>query len=383
MGTLFSGTGQWIQQMSVGWLTYELTGSAFLLGAISGARTLPALLLGPFGGLAADRLNRKLVMLACQVFLMTVTAVFATLVLTGNARVWNIFLFTVLTGVAWIFNVPARQATVPGLVPPTHLTNAIALNSSGFNLTRIIGPSIGGVLIAVVGLAGNFYLQALTYVGVVLMIVNMRFSAAPASPSTLSAWRQLADGIAYVWNHPTLRPQMAMAIIPVMLVFPYISLLPIFAKDVLRTGPTEFGLLSAAPGFGALLGTLTIATVGNVERKGRWLFLLLTGAGVSLVLFSLSRSFPLSAGLLMLVGMFHMTYMTTHHTLLHTTVPNEYRGRAMGITLLNQGLVPLGSLIAGALAEIFTAPLTVMAMGAGVLALTGLAFALFQSLREV
>lgn len=369
--------------MSLGWLTYELTGSAFLLGAISGARTLPALLLGPFGGLAADRLNRKLVMLACQVFLMTVTAIFATLVLTGNARVWNIFLFTVLTGVAWIFNVPARQSTVPMLVPSQHLTNAIALNSSGFNLTRIIGPSIGGVLIAVVGLAGNFYIQALTYVGVVMMLVNMRFSTAPAAPSTLSAWRQLADGISYVWNHPTLRPQMAMAIIPVMLVFPYMSLLPIFAKDVLGAGPTEFGLLSAAPGIGALIGTLTIATIGNVDRKGPLLFVLLAGAGLSLVFFSLSRSFPLSAGLLMLVGMFHMTYMTTHHTLLHTTVPNEFRGRAMGITLLNQGLVPVGSLAAGAAAEIFTAPLTVLGMGAGVVALTGIAFARFVSLREV
>ena len=369
--------------MSVGWLTYELTGSAFLLGAVSGARTLPALLLGPFGGLAADRLNRKLVMLVSQLFLMTVTAIFATLVITGNARVWNIFLFTLLTGVAWIFNVPARQATVPGLVPAKHLTNAIALNSSGFNLTRIIGPSIGGVLIAVVGLAANFYLQALTYVGVSIMIVKMRLPAAPASPSTLSAWRQLADGVSYVWNHPTLRPQMAMAVIPVMLVFPYMSLLPIFAKDVLRIGPTEFGILSAAPGIGALVGTLTIATVGNVERKGRLLFMMLIGAGASLVLFSLSRSFPLSIALLMLVGMFHMTYMTTNHTLLHTTVPNEFRGRAMGITLLNQGLMPLGSLIAGALAEILSAPLTVMAMGASVLALTGLAFARFQSMREV
>lgn len=328
-------------------------------------------------------MNRKQIMLLTQIFLMTVTAIFATIVFTGNARVWNIILFTVLTGVAWSFNMPARQATVPNLVPAGHLTNAVALNSAGFNLTRIVGPSLAGLMIAGVGLAGNFYLQAAAYVGVTLIIAQIQVPKGPSSSSDGSVWRNLAEGTGYVWHHPTVRSQMGMALIPVVLAMPYISLLPVFAKDILQVGPTEFGLLSAAPGIGALVGTLTIATIGNIRRKGRLLFGLLAALGLSLVAFSQSTSYPLSMALLVLVGSFQISYLTINHTLLQLTVPNEFRGQVMGIYLLNQGLSSLGSIIAGALAEIWSAPFAILTMGAAVLAFTGLAFALFPAMRKV
>ena len=161
MGTLFSSSGQWIQQVSIGWLTYQVTGSPFMLGAVNGMRSVPLLLLGPFGGVAADRMDRKRLMLTTQLFLMAVTAIFATIIFTGHAHVWNITAFALLTGVAWAFNMPVRQSIVPHLVPREDLMNAVALNSAGFNVTRIVGPSLAGLLIAAIGIAGNFYLQAL------------------------------------------------------------------------------------------------------------------------------------------------------------------------------------------------------------------------------
>lgn len=383
IGTLFSSSGLWIQQVSVGWLTYEVTGSAFLLGAVNGFRSLPLLFLAPFGGVAADRLDCKRLMLSTQLFLMTVTAVFATSIAVGYVHVWSIILFTLLTGVGWAFNMPVRQSLVPSLVPRQDLTNAIALNSVGRNITRVLGPALGGLLIAGVGVAGNFYLQSLAYVGVGAMVWRMCVPPIPRASRKVSVWRNLAEGAGYVWHHPTLRAQMALALIPVLVALPYSSLMPIFAKDVLNVGPEGFGVLMAAPGLGALAGTLIIASLGNVRRKGLLLFGSLIALGVSLALFSRSSSFVLSLGLLALAGAFQMTYMTMNQTLLQLTSTDEFRGRVMGIYMLDQGLMPLGSLLAGALAGFFGAPSAVLAMGASVLLLSALAFASLPAMRKL
>jgi MFS family permease len=383
-GTLFSSSGQWIQQVSIGWLTYALTGSPFLLGMVNGLRSLPLLVLGPFGGVAADRIDRKRLMLSTQLFLMTVTAVFATIIATGHAAVWNIVLFSLLTGVAWAFNMPVRQSVVPNLVPRSALMNALALNSAGFNLTRIVGPSLAGLLIAGIGIAGNFYLHAMAYVGVTMMVWQMNIPPREGSaPKDVSVRRNLAEGARYVWRHPTLRAQMTLALVPVVVALPYISLMPVFAKDVLGLGPGGFGLLMAAPGLGAVIGTLTIASAGDIKHKGLLLFGALIALGISLVLFSQSRSFPLSMALLVLVGMFQMCYMTTNQTLLQITAPDELRGRVMGIYMLNQGLLPAGSLFAGVLASLWGAPLAVAVMGSAVLLLAGIAFVRLPAMRAL
>lgn len=382
-GSLFSSSGQWIQQVSIGWLTYQVTGSPFLLGAVNGFRALPLLLLGPFGGVAADRLDRKRLMLFNQLFLMTVTAVFATAVATGNAHIWNIILFTLLTGVAWAFMMPVRQSIVPKLVPREDLMNAIALNSAGINITRILGPSLAGLLIGLVGIAGNFYMQALAYVGVATMVWLMRVPPIAGASREVSVRHNLSEGIGYIWRHPTLRLQMSLPLIPVVLSMPYTSLMPVFAKDVLHVGPEGFGVMMAAPGIGALLGSLTIATLGNANRKGPLLFGSLLALGLALAAFSQSRSLPLSLALLVLVGGSQMTFMTTNHTLLQITTPDEFRGRVMGIYMLDQGLVPLGSLLIGTLADLSNAPFAVLTMGSAVFILSGLACLLMPALRKL
>lgn len=382
IGSLFSSSGMWIQQVSLGWLTYQVTGSAFLLGAVNGFRSLPLLLLGPFGGVAADRLDRKKLMFVTQMFLMTITAIFATVVYTGHAAVWNIILFSLLTGVAWAFNMPVRQSIIPSLVPRQDLQNAIALGSVGFNITRIVGPSVAGLLIAGVGIAGNFYLQALAYVGVSVMVWQLNVGAGNRKTKDTSVLRNLADGARYVWANKVLRTQMTLALVPVVLALPYISLMPVFAEDVLDVGEIGFGVMMAAPGVGAVLGTMTIASVHEIKHKGLIIFGALIGLGVSLVLFSMSKWFPLSLLLLVFTGCFQMVYMSANQTLIQTTTPDEYRGRVMGIYMLNQGLLPFGSLFAGAVADVWSAPFAVLIMGGSVAVLSAIGLIMLPSIRR-
>jgi MFS family permease len=381
--SIFSSSGQWIQQTTVGWLTYDVTGSAFLLGAINGFRSLPLLLLGPMGGVAADRVDRKRLMLFTQVFLVILTAIFATIVITGNAHFWNILVFTLLTGVAWAFMMPVRQSLVPNLVPREDIANAIALNSAGVNITRIVGPSLAGIMIAVISIGGNFYIQSLAYVGVSLMVLMIHVPPLTRARQDVSALKNLSEGAQYVWGRPSLRAQLSLGLIPPILCLPYTSMMPVFAQDVLHVGPEKFGLMMAVPGIGALLGTLTIATLGNVQRKGVILFLSLSGVGLSLIAFSLSRSFPLSLFLLMFVGACQMTYFTTNQTLIQLMTPDEFRGRVMGIFMLNQGLMPLGSLFAGALAEFAGAPFAIALMGASALVISATALLFMPSVRRL
>jgi predicted MFS family arabinose efflux permease len=278
---------------------------------------------------------------------------------------------------------PVRQSLVPNLVPREDLANAIALNSAGVNITRIVGPSIAGLLIAVVSTGGNFYLQSLLYVGVATMVVLMRVPASDRARRDVSPWRNLAEGARYTWAQPSLRGQILLALVPFVLCLPYISLMPVFAQDVLHVGAGEFGLMMAAPGIGALCGTLTIASLGNIRRKGLLLFFSLVAVGLSLIVFAESRSLPLSLLLLTLVGGFQMTYFTTNQTLIQLMTPDQFRGRVMGIYMLNQGLLPLGSLFAGGLAGVFGAPLAVTVMGASALVLSALALVAMPSVRRL
>lgn len=382
-GTLFSSSGQWIQQTSIGWLTYDLTGSAMLLGVVNGLRAVPLLILGPFGGVAADRLNRKHLMFFTQLFLVAVTAGFATIIMTGHARVWNVIVFTVLTGVAWAFNMPVRQSVLPSLVPREDLSNAIALNSVIMNSTRILGPSVAGLLIAWVGVAGNFYLQAAACCAVASMIWQMNVPVAQQTNRSQSVLRNLAEGAAYTWHHRTLRSLMILALVPTLFAFPYAALMPIFAKDILHRGSTGFGIMMAAPGIGAVVGTLWLASLRSIEHRGRMLFIALVALGLGLVAFSYSRSFALSLGILILIGAFQIICMTTNMTLLQLTVPDEFRGRVIGIYMLDQGLVPLGSLLIGALASAFSAPVAVFVMGLAVSVLGILAAIMMPAMRRV
>lgn len=383
IGTLFASAGQWIQQVSLGWLAYEVTGSPFLLGVVSGVRAMPLALFAPLAGVAADRMDRKRLMLTTQLVMLVGTAIFATAIATEKAALWNILLFAFLTGLGWAFNMPVRQSVVPSLVPKDELMNAIALTSAGFNITGIIGPSIAGILIVAIGNAGNFYLQCVAYAAVSLLIWSMRIPPLARSGPETSTMYQLRAGASYVWNQPTHRMLMTLALIPAIIVMSYMGLLPVFAQDVLHVGPEGFGLMVSAPGLGAVIGTLALATASNVRQKGLLLLVALLGMSLTMVLFALSHNFLLSLGILVLAGAAQMTYMTTNMTLLQVATPPEFRGRVMGLYMITMGLQPLGSFLAGAMADMWSAPTAVLLMGAASLLLSLLALVRFPSMRKL
>ncbi|HLG10181.1 MAG TPA: MFS transporter, partial [Dehalococcoidia bacterium] len=320
ISTLFTSAGQWFQQITVGWLVYQMTGSAFLLGAINGFRALPLLLLAPFGGVAADRVERKFLLQSTSVLAFVASAILTVIIFVGELKLWHLFAFTLITGVVWAFNNPVRQSIVPNLVPKHDLMNALALNSAGFNITRILGPALAGVILGLLGSWENFGLQTLAYVGVLLMVLPMTIPATNRA-NTVSVRENLSEGMKYVWTHKTLRTQLILAFVPTILAFPYMALMPIFAKEVLGRGEGGYGMMGSAIGVGAVLGTLGLASLTNVKRRGMVVLVSIFVLGASLMAFALSRSFELSLVILALTGASQMIYLTTNQTILQLTVP--------------------------------------------------------------
>jgi predicted MFS family arabinose efflux permease len=370
-GTLLMSTGQWVQQVTLGWLVYDLTGNSMLLGALNGLRALPFLITGPMAGVAADRMDRRRLLLHTQWVLIITAVVMGALVASPLLHVWHIFLFTLITGVAWTITEPVRMSMIPSLVPKQDLANAIALNSGGFNLMKVIGPALGGAMIALFGAAENFFIQAVAYVGVLVMIHLMHIPPLRADAKRSSAMANLKEGFAYVWSTPAVLALMALAYVPRIFAVPYQTLMPVFQKDVLRVGPEGLGLLMAAPGIGAVIAVLMLASVGHrIRRQGLLLVASIIILGLFLILFSQITWFPLALITLVLAGAFQMFFLASTATMLQLVVPDQLRGRVMSLYMLDRGFMPAGALFAGTAAHFIGAPMTVATMGAIVILLT-------------
>ena len=356
--------GQWIQQITLGWLLYDLTGSSVLLGALNGLRALPFLVSSPIAGVAADRMDRRKILINTQFVLLVTALGMGTLVASGLLQVWHLFLFTLITGAAWAFNEPVRQTLVPNLVPKEDLMNAVALHSAGFNLTKVIGPALGGLLIALFGAAGNFFVQGLAYAGVLVTLYVMHVPPTPVQARQSSVVANLKEGFAYVWSTPTVLALMVADLVPRIFAVPYQALMPVFQKDVLGVGPEGLGMLMAAPGVGAVLSTLLLASIAHsFRRKGLLVLGGLISLGVFLILFSRTTSFPLALVILVAVGGCQIMFMATVNAMVQMTVPDALRGRVMSLYMLDRGLMPAGSLMAGVTAHFIGAPATVSLMG--------------------
>jgi MFS family permease len=372
-GTLMMSTGQWVQQVTLGWLIYDLTGNSMLLGALNGLRAMPFLITGPMAGVAADRMDRKKLLLRTQWVLVATALLFGALVWSPFLQIWHIFVFTLITGVAWTITEPVRMSLIPTVVPKDELANAVALNSGGFNLMKVIGPALGGALIAWLGAAENFFIQAAAYVGVLAMIYAMQIPPQRAESTQHSALANLKEGFAYVWHTPEVLALMTLAYVPRVFAVPYQTLMPVFQKDVLKIGPDGLGLLMAAPGVGAVIAVLTLAAIGSrIKHQGRFLLANIVVLGCFLILFSQITWFPLALITLVVVGVFQMFFLASTATILQLIVPDRLRGRVLSLYMLDRGFMPLGALFAGTAAHFFGAPLTVATMGAIVIVLTGL-----------
>jgi MFS family permease len=370
-GTLLMSAGQWVQQVTLGWLLYDLTGNSMLLGALNGLRALPFLITGPMAGVAADRMNRRRLLLNTQ-WVLTVTALLmGALVASPYLHVWHIFIFTLITGVAWTITEPVRMSMIPGVVPKEDLANAIALNSGGFNLMKVIGPALGGALIAIFGAAENFFIQAAAYSGVLLMVYFMTIPPGRTEAKRSTAMANLKEGFSYVWSTPAVLALMALAYVPRVFAVPYQTLMPVFQKDVLRVGPEGLGMLMAAPGLGAVVAVLVMASLGNrLKRQGLLLVASIVILGFFLMLFSQLTSLPLALVTLVIAGFFQMFFLASTATMLQLLVPDELRGRVMSLYMLDRGFMPAGALFAGTAAHFIGAPMTVATMGAIVVVLT-------------
>jgi predicted MFS family arabinose efflux permease len=255
-------------------------------------------------------------------------------------------------------------------VPKEDLVNAIALNSGGFNLMKVAGPALGGAMIALFGASGNFFVQSVAYVGVLIMIYLMHIPDNAPDARRASAMANLKEGFAYVWSTPAVLALMILAYVPRVFAVPYQTLMPVFQKDVLGVGPDGLGMLMAAPGVGALIAVLTLASLANrLKRQGLFLVGSIVILGFFLILFSQVRSFPLALATLVIAGAFQMFFLASTATILQLLVPDELRGRVMSLYMLDRGFMPVGALFAGVTAHFIGAPSTVATMGAIVIVL--------------
>jgi MFS family permease len=358
-GQFISLIGTWIQSVAQSWLVYRLTGSVVLLGMMGFAGQMPVFLLAPFGGTVADRHNRHRILIFTQSCAMIFAFILAFLTLTERVQIWHLFVLASCFGLANAFDIPTRQAFAVDMVGKEDLINAIALNSSMFNGARIVGPAIAGILVAAVGEGWCFFANAVSYIAVIVGLLMMKITPVTRKQAS-SAFSHIAEGFRYVATTKPIRALLLLLGLVSLTGMPYAVLMPIFADQYLGGGSSTLGFLMGASGVGALTAALVLASRKAVFGLGRWVAFACGGFGVSLVLFSLSRSFWLSAALLVPVGFSMMTQMSSSNTLVQAMIPDELRGRVMSVySMMFMGMAPFGALLAGSLAGLIGAPETV------------------------
>jgi len=364
-GQLVSLIGTWMQSIAQAWLVYRLTGSSTLLGVVGFCSQIPVFLLAPLGGAVADRMNRHSVVIATQASSMLLAFATAALDLTGVIQVWHILIIAVLLGITNAFDIPARQAFISQMVPKEDLMNAIALNSSMFNSARILGPSVAGILISMVGEGWCFFGDGISYIAVIIALLMMRVE--PRQPVVgRSAVADIIEGFRFVLKTPPIHTLLALLGVVSMIGMPYTVLMPVFADRILHSGARGLGILMGATGVGALMGALMLAAKKEVRGLGNWVSVACGSFGASLILFTLSRNFLLSVALLVPVGFSMMVQMASSNTLVQTMSPDALRGRVMALySMMFMGMAPIGALIAGFAAGRIGAPRTV-AIGGGI-----------------
>jgi MFS family permease len=376
-GQLISLIGTWMDPVAESWLIYRLTGSALLLGTIAFAGQIPIFLLMPVGGIVADRYDRRSVLIATQSLMMALTLVLAGLTLAHVVQPWHIIVLGALMGIVCAFDIPVRQAFVADTVPRGDLVNAIALNTAIFNGARVIGPALAGIVIVAVGEGWCFFANGISFLAVIAGLLMM--AAAPARRAIQgSPVQNMIEGFQFSIRTAPVRALMLLLGLISLTGAPCVLLMPVFADQVLHGGAKGLGILMGSIGLGALCGAITLATRKNMSGIEYWIVAACNAFGATLILFSLSRTFWLSVALLIPVGFSVVLHLGSSHTLIQAMVPDQLRGRVMAVcSMMFMGMAPLGSLMAGSVAHVIGAPLTVALGGAisiigGIVLATGL-----------
>jgi MFS family permease len=381
IGQLISFTGTWMTTTAQGWLVYQLTGSKALLGIVAAAASAPMLLFSTWGGWIADRYPKRSVIVVTQLCSMSISLSMAVLVWTKIVQPWHIIALAVCSGITMAFDMPARQSFVIEMTSREDLMNAISLNSSAFNCARIVGPSIAGFLMAHIGIALCFFCDGVSFIPVIAGLLLMRLPKKETQiASSGGAIAQALEGFRYVWMHRRVLTILSLFTVVGIFGWSYSVLLPAFARDILHLGANGYGLLMAGSGVGALVAALTVASAGHMwptrtmALGGVWIF------STALVAFAYTQNLYVGVVLLAIVGFGIVLYFSTSNTVLQSIVPDEMRGRVMGIwALIFGGMIPLGSLEAGLMADAVGTPAT-MAIGALICALA--AFVTLNVIRK-
>jgi MFS family permease len=360
----------WMDQVVRGWLLYELTNSPVQLGLVQGVQALPLLLLSPVAGSVADRYPRKQQVVAAQVLAGVVYVGLALLITTGNIQPWHVYATAFVMAIVQTFHQPARAAMVAEAVPPCHLTNAIGLTSIGFNVARSTGPALAGFLIATLGTASCYIVQAGCYLVAIAWTLRLRPDQSTAASmrggasSGVSFSQSIVEGWTFSWRNDAVRVGLLIMMCASLFIVPFTTLLPVFARDLLGVGATGQGALLTAMGLGALCSAVLLASFGDQLPRGLCMLGGVTVYGLSVVAFAASPSFRLSLGLMTLVGLAHVSSHALVQTVVQTYSPSAFRGRTMAIFHMSSVILTLGSMLAGTLAALVGARWAAAAMGA-------------------
>jgi|SRR5882672_2758349 len=374
--------GNWIQYLAMTWLVYRLTGSALLLGVTGFASQIAILLLAPFGGLWADRFDRRKLLLASQFAAMIPGFALAALVWANAVEIWHVVVLSALFGVVMAIEVPVRQAFTPEMVPAREdLASAIAFNALMQNGGRMIGPTIAGLLIAASGEAVCFLINGLSKIAAVTTLIMIAVAPPLRAGAPSSVWSSLKEGVVYTWNSVPLRWLLPVVALVTFMASPYQTLMPIFAAEVFAGGADTLGVLIGAAGLGGIVGMLVLASRKDVRGLMNWIAASALAAGATLIVFAYSRSFALSLTMIAIVGLTALTVAMGVSTIIQTIVEDRMRGRVMGLfTVSFMGMFPLGSLAAGVAAD-WIGPQHTLAAGGVACMLT--AFWLWRRLPEL
>ncbi|MCX6012301.1 MAG: MFS transporter, partial [Chloroflexi bacterium] len=378
LGQFSTSAALWMDTTARGWLIYSLTGSALQLGFIALARGLPLLAFGMIAGVVADRYGQKAQLIISQTTNAILNIILATLILTHHIEVWHIYVTALLTGTVQAFQMPARQTLVNDLAGGEHLMNAISLNSAAFNVSKMVGPAACGILIATLGVDVSYYVQAALFILATIWTIQIRIPDSASRKKYLTTitrepfFISMKEGFTYVFRHRLILALMVLGLAPVFLGLPFSSQFPTYADTVLhqhneiKIALVQSRLLTMV-GVGAIIGVLTIASLGRRQANGKLLILGAAGFGIFLMFFAQSTVLWTAMLFTFLIGLANSGYTSQDQTIIQTLAPSEKRGRVLGIYNLNLGLMPLGSLLLGVLVHYFGVSIAITIVGAACL----------------
>ena len=366
-----------MQVVAQSWLVLEISKSPFLLGLDTFLAQIPILLFSLVGGVVADRMDRRRLLLGSQYVQMTCAFILAALIYTHTVQIWHILILSFCTGSAQSFGGPAYQALVPSLVSKEDLPNAIALNSIQFNLARVIGPVLGGLAFEKLGPVWCFSLNGISFIAVIisLLLLNIDFTPSRTGVSILNSMK---EGFRFIQGQGAMAGLIILAFCMTGLAIPLITFLPVFAKSVFKGGPETYTMMLSFSGLGSVTGALIVAAMGQIKNKGQIALIMLICLGIAMGAFSFSRAIPLSCVLLFIAGAALIGGFAMISSLVQLITTNEMRGRVMSVyNVAFRGGMPIGSLITGWLVPIYTAPNVIAANGI-LLVIIGTYFLIFQ-----